>query len=68
MDEADQAADLQEREMREKLRVSASKAQKREKIPRGLCYTCEAAVADPKLFCDKGCADEYETMKKQGLL
>lgn len=36
-----------------------AKAGTRDLHPVGTCYWCHAPVADPKLFCDRDCADDH---------
>lgn len=60
-DEADHAQEL------EQLALDHALAARRPGVrlaPRGFCHNCNGPVEAPRIFCDKDCADDYESLQR----
>jgi len=63
-DEADNANDTIQRELDNKIAHSRNALAKRELQPNGHCYYCNHAVDELRIFCDRGCAEDFEAFDK----
>ena len=59
-DDSDRTTSLEESERA--FRISeVSRAAESSKLKYvGVCYSCDEPLHQPKIFCDKSCADQYE--------
>jgi len=63
-DEADSANDFIQRELDSKIANSRNALVRRELQPNGRCYYCSHPVDELRLFCDSGCAEDFEAFNK----
>lgn len=63
-DEADAANDSMQRELDNKLANLRKLLDKRELQPCGHCYYCNHPVDELRVFCDRGCAEDFEAFNK----
>lgn len=64
-DEIDAANDNIQRELDSKLANLRKQMDKRELQPKGCCHYCSHPVDSQKLFCDSGCAEDFEFFNKR---
>jgi hypothetical protein len=64
-DEIDAANDLAAAESAAGVARARAAAGRAGPPPRGTCYSCEEHVPDPKIFCDRDCADDHAKARKR---
>ena len=63
-DDIDAVTDNIQRELDNKIANSRNALMRRELQPSGRCYYCSHPVDELRLFCDSGCAEDFEAFNK----